>query len=101
MTTMEKLKRQDDAQWLEDFFRKNSKFKHLSVKAHGKHLIISMRQARENFPCARLTALGNKHYGLSLMRHTGRWEDVPFSGLLPDVVKDLIDYLGFYLEKWP
>ena len=63
------------------------------VRSHGDHLIVGRveqfdpdRQP-ENRDRIRLTDLGRAGYGLSVKRHTGRWEKTPFSGSMEEMIK--------------
>lgn len=64
----------------------------MSVRAHGDNLIVSRRYAgsANKKPAAddriRLTRLGSAAWGLSVKRHTGRWERTPFSGSIEEMV---------------
>jgi hypothetical protein len=69
---------------------------HLTVKARGAHLLIEAAGPR-----ARLTRLPNGHYGLSLPNFSGRWEPLPFAGTLAEIVSDLNEQFGFYLDPDP
>jgi len=63
------------------------------VRVHGDHLIagrtehVGPKQAAENDDRVRFTRLGGNNYGLSVKRHTGRWEKTPFSGTLEQTVE--------------
>ena len=62
------------------------------VRVHGDHLIAgrSERLAADQMPeindRVRFTRLGTNSYGLSVKRHTGRWEKTPFRGTLEETV---------------
>jgi hypothetical protein len=53
----------------------------------------------DGYPVARLTPLGTGLYGLSLRTHQGRWEKMPWSGPLMEIVEVLVTTLGPYLAK--
>jgi hypothetical protein len=63
------------------------------VRVHGDHLIAGREETsgpdgetvREDR--IRLTRLATTKYGLSVKRHTGRWERTPFSGPMDEVVE--------------
>jgi len=63
------------------------------VRVHGEHLIagraerVGPKQAPENEDRVRFTRLGGNDYGLSVKRHTGRWEKTPFRGTLEQTVE--------------
>ena len=64
----------------------------LYVRVHGDNLILSRREPigpngpLEDDDRVRLTRLSTSTYGLSVKRHTGRWERTPFSGTLEEIV---------------
>ena len=68
----------------------------LYVRVHGDHLILGRREPigpngeLENDDRVRLTRLSASMYGLSVRRHTGRWERTPFSGTLEDMVDTIL-----------
>ena len=66
------------------------------VRAHGDHLILGRREPigpdgeMENDDRVRLTRLSACLYGLSVRRHTGRWERTPLSGTLEEMVDTVL-----------
>jgi len=64
----------------------------LYVRVHGDHLILGRpdqaapNAEQENDDRVRLTRLSAHEYGLSVKRHTGRWERTPFTGTLEEMV---------------
>ncbi len=62
------------------------------VRVRGDHLIAGRTepsgpdQTPENHDRVRFTRLGGNSYGLSVKRHTGRWEQTPFRGTLEETV---------------
>lgn len=62
------------------------------VRVHGDNLILGRREAlgpageMEDEDRVKLTRLGTSIYGLSVKRHTGRWEKTPFRGLMTEIV---------------
>ena len=68
----------------------------LYVRIHGDHLILGRREPigpdgdMENDDRVRLTRLSASMYGLSVRRHTGRWEPTPFSGTLEQMVDTIL-----------
>jgi hypothetical protein len=64
----------------------------LYVRAHGDHLIVGRREPwgpdgeLQDDDRVRLTRLGVSSWGLSVKRHTGRWERTPFCGTLEEMV---------------
>lgn len=63
------------------------------VRARGDSLIAgrwdtsSPDKAPQADDRVRLTRLGRSAWGLSVKRHTGRWERTPFSGTLDEMVE--------------
>ena len=68
----------------------------LYVRVHGDHLILGRREPigpsdrMENDDRVRLTRLSASAYGLSVKRHTGRWERTPFSGNMEEMVDTIL-----------
>ena len=68
----------------------------LYVRVHGDHLILGRREPigpdgdLENEDRVRLTRLSASTYGLSVRRHTGRWERTPLSGTLEEMVDTIL-----------
>ena len=68
----------------------------LYIRVHGDHLILGRREPTgssaqiENDDRARLTRLSASTYGLSVKRHTGRWERTPFSGNMKEMVDTIL-----------
>ncbi len=68
----------------------------LYVRVHGDHLILGRREPigssdqMENDDRVRLTRLSASTYGLSVKRHTGRWERTPFSGNMEEMVDTIL-----------
>jgi len=62
------------------------------VRVHGDHLILGRTEPigpngqMEKDDRVRLTRLSASAYGLSVKRHTGRWERTPFSGSMEEMV---------------
>jgi hypothetical protein len=65
------------------------------VRVHGDHLIAGRKEPLgsngelEDDDRVRLTRLGSQIYGLSVKRHTGRWERTPFTGSIKDMVETI------------
>ncbi len=68
----------------------------LYVRVHGDHLIMGRREPfgpdgeLENDDRVRLTRLSASTYGLSVRRHTGRWERTPFFGSMEEMVDTIV-----------
>ena len=68
----------------------------LYVRVHGDNLIMGRREPYapggqlENDDRVRLTRLSVSTFGLSVKRHTGRWERTPFSGTMEEMVDTIV-----------
>lgn len=68
----------------------------LYVRVHGDNLILGRREALgpdgelEDDDRVRLTHLSASRYGLSVKRHTGRWERTPFVGNMEEMVDTIV-----------
>ncbi len=67
------------------------------IAQRGNSLTLCRGTPDDPNPRARFTWLQTNTWGLSLPRHTGRWERTPFVGPLPDVFGVLVEQFGFYL----
>ena len=71
----------------------------MSVRVHGDHLLLGRDATsprgskRETVDRVRLTRLTTATYGLSIRRHTGRWERTPFSGSMQEMVEVMRTYM--------
>lgn len=69
------------------------------VRVHGDHLIVGRQEQlasqgpSENLDRVRFTRLSERSFGLSVKRHTGRWERTPFSGEMKDMVNTVLTYM--------
>lgn len=80
--------------------------KGLGVRAHGSHLILSRDEIgpdgiSERDDRVRLTHLQGTSYGLSVRRHTGRWQKTPFIGSLPEMVEVICTSMQHLVAAWP
>ena len=79
----------------------------LYVNVRGKQLILGRREEfgpdypAEDNDRIRLTHLGGDSFGLSVLRHTGRWEKTPFSGTVEQLVDVMIGPMQHLLADWP
>jgi len=88
----------EDVEDLGDSLARYQGLDHLRVKRRGDSPTIFSGQSPDTQLHARLTHLGAGQWGLSLPRHTGRWERTPFVGPMDDVVETLVTNFGFYFE---
>ena len=78
-------------------------FGHIHAHDDGQHIVVEQPglpdDPDDREPVLRLTPLGGLpvHFGLSFASHDGRWEKLPVSGLLADVLSQAVDMLGPYL----
>ena len=63
------------------------------VRTHGKHLVAGREERLtpqgkpEKYDRVRLTRIASSSWGLSVKRHTGRWEKTPFLCTLEEMVE--------------
>ena len=78
----------------------------LYVRVHGDHLILGRREPTgpndpmENDDRVRLTRLSASAYGLSVKRHTGRWERTPFSGDMQEMVDTIRGCMQHFIANY-
>jgi hypothetical protein len=76
------------------------------VRVHGDHLIAGREErvgpngelGREDR--VRFTQLGTSTYGLSVKRHTGRWERTPFSGSMKQMVDAVLSFMQHLVASY-
>ncbi len=77
---------------LEELLESNKLTTGMYVRVHGDNLILGRREAlgpageMEDEDRVKLTRLSTSIYGLSVKRHTGRWQKTPFRGLMKEMV---------------
>jgi hypothetical protein len=78
---------------------------HLRVRRDGQHLVVEQPgppdDPEDRWPVFRLTPLGGglpPCFGLSFATQEGRWEKLPVTGLLADVLSSAVEMLAPYLE---
>ena len=78
----------------------------MSVRIHGDHLLLGRNEPSvgdaesETVDRIRLTRLSASTYGLSVRRHTGRWERTPFSGSMKEMVQVMRTYMQHLVAPW-
>jgi hypothetical protein len=76
-------------------------FGHLQLRREREHVLIEQPgppdDPEDRFAVLRLTPIGGFRFGLSLARHTGRWEKLPIAGVLTDVLEQAVAMLGPWL----
>jgi hypothetical protein len=70
------------------------------VRVHGNHLIAGRSELPENDDRVRFTRLGANRYGVSVKRHTGRWEKTPFCGTLEETVDVVCSVMQHLVAAW-
>ena len=78
----------------------------LLVRVRGKHLTLVREETGpegepEDDPRVRLTHLGGEQFGLSVLRHTGKWERTPFAGGIDEVVEIVQGPMQHLVADWP
>ncbi len=88
---MKKVRREAIRARLEALLSGNPLTEGMYVRAWGDHLILGRHEPFgpngeiEADDRLRLTALDRSSFGLSVRRHTGRWEKTPFTGTLDEL----------------
>ncbi len=73
---------------LEEQLATNTLTTGMDVRVHGDNLIVGRPAGeQERDDRVRLTRLNVSSWGLSVKRHTGRWERTPFSGSIEEMVE--------------
>jgi hypothetical protein len=91
---------------LEKLLEEHERTKGLYVRIHGDHLIIGRREPfgpdgkLEDDDRVRLTRLNTFSYGLSVRRHTGRWERTPFSGSMKEMVETIQTFMQHLVASY-
>lgn len=84
---------------LEHLIRQRGDYAHVHVQARAGHLVVKTQDSQGGqVIVARATPLGGMEYGLSFRSHTGRWEPMPVSGLMEQIVEGLLDFLGPFVD---
>ena len=91
---------ESSAAQLQELIRQRGDYAHVHVQARAGHLLIKTRDAQgmEDI-VARATPLGGGAYTLAFRTHAGRWEPMPVSGTMGQIVEDVIGLLGPYLDR--
>jgi hypothetical protein len=76
------------------------------VRVHGDHLIVGREEPvgpdgkLEREDRVRFTQFGTSTYGLSVKRHTGRWERTPFSGSMKQMVDTVLSFMQHLVASY-
>lgn len=95
-------------QELRELLDGNPVTKGMTLRRHGSHFVLGRPDPDPDGPYpdlepderVRLTHLGGLRYGLSVRRHTGRWERVPFQGAPSELVEALSSTLQHLVAAW-
>lgn len=104
---MKDARRQAAKQQLERLLSENSITEGMYVRTWGDHLILGRHEPNgpdgevEALDRLRLTALNASSYGLSVRRHTGRWEQTPFTGSLEELANVIWAYMQHLVAPYP
>jgi|TARA_B100000959_G_C14970319_1_gene619423 hypothetical protein len=78
----------------------------MSVRVHGDHLILARLETLppatrpEDDDRVRITRLKDRTYGLSVKRHTGRWQKTPFVGSLDEMVSTIQTFMQHLVASY-
>jgi len=77
----------------------------MTIRVFGSHLIAGRPpsdRASDGTPDdrVRFTRLDALRFGLSVRRHTGRWEKVPFAGSLEEMVQVVCTVMQHLVAEW-
>ena len=78
----------------------------LHVHVRGRDITLAREPARpdgstERDDRVRLTHLGDSLFGLSVLRHTGRWQKTPFSGSVAELFEVICGPMQHLVADWP
>ncbi len=91
---------------LQDLLEQHELTAGMYVRIHGDHLILGRAESipgtpeKENLDRVRLTRLSASTYGLSVRRHTGRWERTPFSGSMKHMVDTILTVMQHLVASY-
>jgi hypothetical protein len=78
-------------------------FAHLHVRRDREHVVVEQPgppdDPDDREPVLRLTPIGGFRFGLSHAGADGRWEKMPVSGVLADVLAQAVDMLAPWLAR--
>lgn len=80
-------------------------FRHLIVRRQDEHIVVAQpgppEHPEDGDPVLRLTPIGGFRFGLSFRSPSGRWEKIPVSGVLANVLADAVVMLAPWLAPDP
>lgn len=91
---------------LEELLGKSKITTGLLVRVRGKHLTLVREETGpggepEDDPRVRLTHLGGDQFGVSVLRHTGKWERTQFAGTIDEDVAIIHETMQHLVADWP
>ena len=91
---------------LESLLPEHDATRGLLVRVRGKSLTLIREETNadgtlEADPRVRLTHLGGSLFGVSVYRHTGKWERTPFTGTIEDNVAAIVANMQHIVAEWP
>ncbi len=88
-----------DAGNAQELIHAQGDYGHVTVRAHGFHLLIQVSQDGRSETVARLTDAGSDGYEASFRNSAGRWEPLPIRGHLKEAVLQALEMLGPFLRR--
>ena len=93
-------------QRLEELLEESKVTAGLLVRVRGKQLTLVRQDTGpdgelEDDPRVRLTHLGGEQFGVSVLRHTGKWERTPFAGSVDNAVAAIVETMQHLVADWP
>jgi hypothetical protein len=88
---------QDDADDLLDLLHADENLGHLRVRRRGSVLTIESGPKSDPVPHARLRRATKSLWTLEVATHTGSWQPTGLRGLMPDVVRTLLQRFSWIL----
>lgn len=82
--------------------------KGMTLRVSGPHFVLGREDPCPDGPFpdlepderVRLTHMSGARYGLSVRRHTGRWEKTPFSGTMAELVDVICATMQHLVAAW-
>lgn len=85
---------------LETLIERHSATEGMFVRVRGANLTLGRVDDDGAEDRVRLTRLGPNSYGVSVKRHTGRWERTPFTGTMADVVTAITSFMQHLVARY-
>ena len=68
------------------------------VKPYGRHFLVQVEDEASPDTVARITKLDTRTWGASFKSHTGRWDPLPDEGNRDEMITQVVNELGPYLD---